>query len=134
MIHHHFNIFVLFVEQLTQMAPHGTIIGQIQTAPTATPNGIPQVAATQLQQIQQGTQQTLALSVPQQVPLPPTIAPIKEEVATNTGTDSTTTTTATSTQSESQDDISKENGTDGKYFTNFLSVFISLQPDLKEHT
>lgn len=70
------------------MAPHGTIIGQIQTtAPaqhtatvTATPTGLPQVSAspTQIQHLQAAPPQAI-ISQPQQVSLPPTaISPPKE--------------------------------------------------------
>lgn len=68
--------------QLAQMAPPGTIIGQIQ-ATQAQPAAIPQVqaGAAQMQQIQAAAQQavTIAATLPQQVSLPPTM-PMKEEV------------------------------------------------------
>ncbi|RZB39062.1 polyhomeotic-like protein 1, partial [Asbolus verrucosus] len=71
--------------QLTQMAPHGTIIGQIQTSsqPTAM-----QVTASpsQVQQLQQGAPQTITISTPQQVPLPPTVPPLKIDTQSETTT------------------------------------------------
>lgn len=72
------------------MAAPGTIISQIQATPTQPT--IPQVAAspTQLQQIQSGAQQNIAISQPQQIPLPPTISPPKENTTEASVADSAT--------------------------------------------
>lgn len=87
------------------MAPPGTIIGQIQTTPTQ-PAAIPQVAAspTQLQtQLQANSPQTITLSTPQQVALPPTVPQVKD------------TSSQPSTEEGTQNsDGLKENGVDGK--------------------
>lgn len=75
------------------MAPHGTIIGQLQTATgaqtstaTATPpTAISQVTAspTQLHHLQTAQSQQIAISQPQQVPLPPTAVSPPKEVENN---------------------------------------------------
>lgn len=104
----HYKLVLNYFQQLTQMAPPATIIGQIQATQTA-PGTLQQVAnASQLQQLQAGVQPTLTISTaPQQVPLPATIPPVtKEEIIENAGTDGI---------SQSGADMPKENGiNDGK--------------------
>lgn len=90
------------------MTQSGTIIGQIQAAPAA----IPQVTAnsTQIQQIQQNGQTITISTPPQQVPLPATVPPAKEEttVAETTTADSITQSIGTTVETP------KENGIEGK--------------------
>lgn len=68
------------------MAPPGALIGSIQTSTQATAM---QVTATpsQVQHLQTGTSQTLTLPAPQQVPLPPTVPPVKMDHAEIPATD-----------------------------------------------
>lgn len=104
------------------MAPPGTIIGQIQ-ATTGTPTSIAQVSATQLQQLQSANQQTLALSVAQQVPLPPTLASVKDDMSINGSAESA----ATSTQNDSSEDMLKETSHSKYYlFVNFHRTYIEI--------
>lgn len=93
------------------MAAPGTIIGQIQPT-AATPGTITQVTGTpaQIQQLQQGAQQTVTLSSPQQVALPATVPSVKEEQQVET-------TTAESTVQNSTAETIKEN-TEGKLILN----------------
>lgn len=65
------------------MTPAGAIIGQLQTSTQPTTM---QVTATpsQVQQLQPGTPQTITISTPQQVPLPPTVPQVKMEAQTET--------------------------------------------------
>lgn len=97
-------------KQLTQMAPPGTIIGQIQAAPT--PATLQQVTANQaqLQQLQTAAGQptlTISAAAPQQVPLPASVPPItnKDEVIDNSGGNSDNVTQSTVTI-----EVPKENG------------------------
>lgn len=94
------------------MAPPGAIIGQIQAQ--GAPNTISQVTATQLQHIQAGAQQqTIAISLPQQVTLSPSLNTTKEEISSNNANDSSV--TASSTQSDVNDDCMKDGGMNGKH-------------------
>lgn len=105
--------FLRLFQQLSQMAPPGTIISQIQPQQTQAP--ISQVAANQMQQMQQPVQQSIALSaVPQQVPLPPTMADIKQEAAGGGMVDDHAG-TATSTQADGHEEPSKDGVIDSEY-------------------
>ncbi|KAI4466351.1 polycomb group protein [Holotrichia oblita] len=90
--------------QLTQMTQSGAIIGQIQAAPAA----IPQVTAspTQIQQIQQNGQTITISTPPQQVPLPATVPPVKEETNATEATTVDSVTQSVGTTIE----VPKENG------------------------
>lgn len=90
------------------MASAGTIIGQIQTS--TQPTGM-QVSASpsQVQQLQPGTPQTITISTPQQVPLPPTVPPVKMETQSE-NTDGVTQGTASMVT-----ETAKDNTGDGKY-------------------
>jgi hypothetical protein len=60
------------------MAPAGTIIGQIQTSTQPTTMQVT-ASPSQVQHLQPGTPQTITISTPQQVPLPPTVPQLKIE-------------------------------------------------------
>lgn len=104
------------------MAAPGTIISQIQATPTQ-PTTIPQVTAspTQLQQIQSGAQQNIAISQPQQVPLPPTISPPKENTTEASVADSAT------QNVNSMSETTKENIADGKLQCMFIKKFFKYK-------
>lgn len=77
------------------MTPAGAIIGQIQTSTQPTAMSVTP-SPSQVPQLQPGTPQTITLSTPQQVPLPPSVPPVKLEQGETTGTaDSATQGTAT---------------------------------------
>ncbi|KAI4466370.1 polycomb group protein [Holotrichia oblita] len=92
------------VQQIHPMTQSGAIIGQIQAAPAA----IPQVTAspTQIQQIQQNGQTITISTPPQQVPLPATVPPVKEETNASEATTVDSVTQSVGTTIE----VPKENG------------------------
>lgn len=66
-----------YLQQLTQMAPPGTIIGQIQATPSS--GSIQQVQASPSQLQQQQSSQSITIPVNSQVPLPANVPHFKDD-------------------------------------------------------